>query len=122
MTGAPVPQGTAAAVLFEDTDEMQRRADGGVPKLIGIARDNLDSDMLVTSAGVSKDDCDMVKDVLSQHSETDFWSVRMRPAKPLAFSILNAGEGRKVCLLGLPAKQAGETVQVQMLDWTEETF
>ena len=45
---------------------------GGVPKLIGIARDNLesmnaclsgglDSDMLVTSAGVSKGDYDMVK-------------------------------------------------------------
>ena len=66
---------------------------GGVPKLIGIARDNLDSmnaslqdgldsDMLVTSAGVSKGDYDMVKDVLAQHGEIDFWSVRMRPAKP----------------------------------------
>ena len=94
---------------------------GGVPKLIGIARDNLDSmnaslrdgldsDMLVTSAGVSKGDYDMVKDVLSQHGEIDFWSVRMRPAKPLAFGILNADEGRKVPLLGLPGNPVSALV------------
>ena len=94
---------------------------GGVPKLIGIARDNLDSmnsslkdgldsDMLVTSAGVSKGDYDMVKDVLSQHGEIDFWSVRMRPAKPLAFGILNAGEDRKVPLLGLPGNPVSALV------------
>ena len=94
---------------------------GGVPKRIGIARDNLDSmnaslrdgldsDMLVTSAGVSKGDYDMVKDVLAQHGEIDFWSVRMRPAKPLAFGILNAGEGRKVPLLGLPGNPVSALV------------
>ena len=220
MTGAPVPDGADAVVPFEDTDEMQRRADGtplteiairyqvsvgddirpagqdvrkgervlqagtmlrpseigvlaslgynsvsvsrrpvvtilatgnellepgepyrpgmiynsntysiaasvlrygGVPKLIGIARDNLDSmnaslrdgldsDMLVTSAGVSKGDYDMVKDVLAQHGEIDFWSVRMRPAKPLAFGVLNAGEGRKVPLLGLPGNPVSALV------------
>ena len=94
---------------------------GGVPKLIGIARDNLDSmnaklrdgldsDMLVTSAGVSKGDYDMVKDVLSQHGEIDFWSVRMRPAKPLAFGVLNASEGKKVPLLGLPGNPVSALV------------
>ena len=220
MTGAPIPEGADAVVPFEDTDEMQRRADGtplteiairyqvaigddirpagqdvrkgecvlqagamlrpseigvlaslgydsvsvfrrpvvailatgnellepgdpyrpgmiynsntysvaasvtrygGIPKLIGISRDNLDSmnasleagldsDMLVTSAGVSKGDYDMVKDVLSQHGEIDFWSVRMRPAKPLAFGILNAEEGRKVPLLGLPGNPVSAMV------------
>ena len=64
---------------------------GGVPKLLGIARDNMDSvnaklregmeaDMLITSAGVSKGDYDMVKDALAQRGRIDFWSVRMRPA------------------------------------------
>ena len=94
---------------------------GGVPKLIGIARDNLesmnaslraglDSDMLVTSAGVSNGDYDMVKDVLAQHGEIDFWSVRMRPAKPLAFGVLNADDGRKVPLLGLPGNPVSSIV------------
>ena len=94
---------------------------GGIPKLIGIARDNLDSmnaslkdgldsDMLVTSAGVSKGDYDMVKDVLSQHGEIDFWSVRMRPAKPLAFGILNTDASGKVPLLGLPGNPVSAIV------------
>ena len=94
---------------------------GGIPKLLGIARDNLDSmnaklkegldsDMLVTSAGVSKGDYDMVKDVLAQHGEIDFWSVRMRPAKPLAFGVLRTDEGREVPHLGLPGNPVSAMV------------
>ncbi len=94
---------------------------GGVPRLIGIARDNLDSmndklqqgwncDMLVTSAGVSKGDYDMVKDVLARHGEIDFWSVRMRPAKPLAFGVLDAPGGRGVPLMGLPGNPVSAIV------------
>ena len=30
--------------------------------------------------------------------------------------------GLAICPEDLPVKEAGETVQVQMLDWTEETF
>ena len=94
---------------------------GGVPKLLGIARDNLDSmneklregleaDMLITSAGVSKGDYDMVKDVLAEHGRIAFWSVRMRPAKPLAFGVLNAGADRQVPHLGLPGNPVSALV------------
>jgi molybdopterin molybdotransferase len=94
---------------------------GGLPKLLGIARDNLDSmnaklrdaldsDILITSAGVSKGDYDMVKDVLAQHGTIDFWSVRMRPAKPLAFGVLNAPGGRNVPHLGLPGNPVSAMV------------
>ena len=94
---------------------------GGVPKLLGIARDNLESmnaklregleaDMLITSAGVSKGDYDMVKDVLADHGRIDFWSVRMRPAKPLAFGVLDADDGRKVPHLGLPGNPVSAMV------------
>lgn len=94
---------------------------GGVPKVLGIARDNLDSmneklregldaDLLITSAGVSKGDYDMVKDVLTQHGEIDFWSVRMRPAKPLAFGVLRAPDGREVPHLGLPGNPVSSLV------------
>ena len=94
---------------------------GGIPRLLGIARDNLESmnekilqalesDMVITSAGVSKGDYDMVKDVLAQHGEIDFWSVRMRPAKPLAFGVLDAGEGRSVPHLGLPGNPVSAMV------------
>ena len=94
---------------------------GGVPKTLGVARDNLDSmnaklregldaDMLVTSAGVSKGDYDMVKDVLAEHGRIAFWSVRMRPAKPLAFGTLDADDGRKVPHLGLPGNPVSAMV------------
>ena len=94
---------------------------GGIPKSLGIAGDNLDSmetklqeglesDLLITSAGVSKGDYDMVKDVLAQHGKVDFWSVRMRPAKPLAFGVLDAPDGRQVPHLGLPGNPVSALV------------
>ena len=94
---------------------------GGVPKMIGVARDNLDSmncklqqglscDMLVTSAGVSKGDYDIVKDVLAQRGEIDFWSVRMRPAKPLAFGVLDVQRSSGVPLMGLPGNPVSAMV------------
>lgn len=94
---------------------------GGVPRLLGIARDNLDSmnvklqeglesDLLITSAGVSKGDYDMVKDVLAHHGTIDFWSVRMRPAKPLAFGVLTGPDGRQIPHLGLPGNPVSAMV------------
>ena len=99
---------------------------GGVPRALGIARDNMDSmgealkrgleaDMLITSAGVSKGDYDMVKDVLAEHGEIAFWSVRMRPAKPLAFGTLRGLGGRKVPHLGLPGNPASAMVAFEQL-------
>ena len=60
-----------------------------------------DVDLIVTSAGVSKGDYDVVKDVLSKNGNMNFWSVNMRPAKPLAFGqiVIN---GREIPLIGLP--------------------
>ena len=94
---------------------------GGIARIIGIARDSIESlesllkeavefDMVVTSAGVSKGDYDVVKDVLSKNGSIALWSVRMRPAKPLAFGALNAPDGRKVPHLGLPGNPVSAMV------------
>jgi molybdopterin molybdotransferase len=94
---------------------------GGLPLMLGIARDDLESlndkleqaagaDMLITSAGVSKGDYDMVKDVLSSRGQIEFWSVRMRPAKPLAFGTIRGGAGRQVPHLGLPGNPVSALV------------
>lgn len=112
--------GVAAAVI----------AAGGVPRIIGIARDNLDdlhrcidaacdvsgigADLLVTSAGVSKGDYDMVKDVLEQRGDMSFWSVRMRPAKPLAFGLLHRKNRRPLPLLGLPGNPVSALLAFEM--------
>ena len=94
---------------------------GGIPRVLGIARDNLDdmnrklalaadSDLLITSAGVSRGDYDLVKDVLMQHGDISFWSVRMRPAKPLAFGTIHYPGGRTVPHLGLPGNPVSAMV------------
>ncbi|MEE8046076.1 MAG: gephyrin-like molybdotransferase Glp [Dehalococcoidia bacterium] len=94
---------------------------GGVPRIMGIARDTvesleralekaLDADLVVTSAGVSKGDYDVVKDVLSSKGEIALWSVRMRPAKPLAFGVLERKDGTKVPHLGLPGNPVSAMV------------
>ncbi|MBT7079779.1 MAG: molybdopterin molybdotransferase MoeA, partial [Chloroflexi bacterium] len=94
---------------------------GGVPKILGIAKDTiesleaaleeaLDADLVVTSAGVSKGDYDVVKDVLSSKGEIALWSVRMRPAKPLAFGVLDRNDGTKVPHLGLPGNPVSAMV------------
>jgi molybdopterin molybdotransferase len=89
---------------------------GGIPKILGIGRDSvqsltekiaegLDADMLITSGGVSKGDYDVVKDVLAEHGEVGFWTVCMKPGKPLAFGAIDkiqGGKDKKVPHLGLP--------------------
>ncbi|MEE8464862.1 MAG: gephyrin-like molybdotransferase Glp [Dehalococcoidia bacterium] len=100
-------------------------ASGGIPKLMGIARDNIEdlnakleatagADLVVTSAGVSKGDYDIVKDVLNQRGEMNFWSVRMRPAKPLAFGHLDGPGGKATPLLGLPGNPVSAMVAFEM--------
>jgi molybdopterin molybdotransferase len=93
---------------------------GGVPKLLGIARDNIkaledkikqahDADMLLTSAGVSVGEYDVVKDVLAQMGEITFWTVRMKPGKPLAFGVLNIGT-KKIPHLGFPGNPVSSMI------------
>jgi molybdopterin molybdotransferase len=101
-------------------------AAGGLPRLLGIAQDNLEdlhrrldqsagSDLVITSAGVSKGDYDIVKEVLSQRGDVNFWSVRMRPAKPLAFGWLRGqGAPHGTPLMGLPGNPVSALVAFEM--------
>jgi len=98
---------------------------GGIPRVLGIARDTvedvrahlrkgLDADMLVTSAGVSRGDFDVVKDVLAREGDINFWTVRMRPGKPLAFGAFGAPDGRRVPHLGLPGNPVSSMVTFEL--------
>lgn len=98
----------------------QVRKYGGIPKVLGIARDNLkdleakiaeglEGDMLLTSAGVSVGEYDIVRDVLANQGEIGFWKVRMRPGKPLAFGTLIKGE-KRVPHLGLPGNPVSSMI------------
>ena len=94
---------------------------GGIPRTLGIARDTIedvhrkldeaeDADLLLTSAGVSKGDYDLVKDVLAERGEIGFWSVRMRPAKPLAFGVIRGRGGKRIPHMGLPGNPVSAMV------------
>ncbi len=97
---------------------------GAIPKILGIARDNVKSltekihealgaDLLLTSGGVSTGDYDMVKDVLAREGEIGFWTVRMKPGKPLAFGKIK-GKGREIPHLGLPGNPVSSMVTFEI--------
>jgi molybdopterin molybdotransferase len=72
---------------------------GALPLILGIARDNpeshrekmlegLKADVLITSAGVSAGDRDLVRDILAELGvEQLFWRVDIKPGGPLAFGM-----------------------------------
>lgn len=74
---------------------------GGEPLLLGIARDNRESllekltvglraDVLITTAGVSMGDRDLVCEMLQEAGvERLFWKVDIKPGRPTAFGIKN---------------------------------
>jgi molybdopterin molybdotransferase len=89
-----------------------RRA-GGIPVVLGIARDRpedveqlirvaLDHDVVLTSAGASVGEHDLVRPALERLGVAmDFWRVAIRPGKPLAFG--RRGASRVFALPGNPA-------------------
>jgi molybdopterin molybdotransferase len=97
---------------------------GGIPKLLGIAPDNveqlstairhgLDCDMLITSGGVSLGDYDVVKQVLAAEGDISFWTVRMKPGKPLAFGTFKKS-GKRIPHLGLPGNPVSSMVTFEV--------
>ena len=90
---------------------------GGIPILLGIAKDDpkdllkkiedgWTADVLLISGGVSVGKYDFVKEVLSELGlELDFWRVSMKPGHPLAFAV---HEGRLV--FGLPGNPVSTLV------------
>ena len=100
---------------------MIRRA-GGMPRELGIARDTVESlhehiaradgaDLLVTSAGVSVGEHDLVRAVLAELGcELQLWRVRMRPGAPLGFGVLP----RALPWIGLPGNPVSTMVTFEL--------
>ncbi|MFB0507881.1 MAG: gephyrin-like molybdotransferase Glp [Thermodesulfobacteriota bacterium] len=93
---------------------------GALPLQLGIAKDvsaeieekfrqGLRADVIVSSAGVSVGEYDMVKDVLGRIGfEMDFWGVAMRPGQPLAFGTIG---GKPI--FGLPGNPVSSMVSFE---------
>ena len=89
---------------------------GGEPVVLGIALDEvedirarvragLETDLLLTSAGVSKGDYDVVKDVLAGEGAVEFWQVAIKPGRPMAFGLISG-----VPHVGLPGNPVASIV------------
>lgn len=75
------------------------RETGCIPRILGIARDNVEShreklseglkaDVVITSAGVSAGDRDLVRDVLEELGAVQcFWKIGIKPGGPTAFAM-----------------------------------
>ena len=87
---------------------------------LGAARDDEDdlraklasaqgADVIISSGGVSVGDYDLVKQILGEQGAVDFWRVRMRPGKPLAFGHLG-----DTPLIGLPGNPVSAAVTFEL--------
>jgi molybdopterin molybdotransferase len=94
---------------------------GAAPTSVGVAPDRLDAieerlgsardaDVLVTSAGVSVGELDLVREALTRAgAELHLWKVSMRPGKPITFGSLG---GRPV--FGLPGNPVSAMVTFEL--------
>lgn len=93
---------------------------GARPMRLGVARDTVESlrekfnqalgsDLLITSGGVSVGDFDLVKDIMAEQGEINFWRINMRPGKPVAFGYIG-----QTPLLGLPGNPVSAAVTFEL--------
>lgn len=96
------------------------REAGAEPRRLGVARDTVESlrekfseavqsDLIITSGGVSVGDFDLVKDIMREQGEINFWRINMRPGKPVAFGHIGG-----VPLLGLPGNPVSAAVTFEL--------
>ncbi|MGH7256164.1 MAG: molybdopterin molybdotransferase MoeA [Nitrospirales bacterium] len=95
---------------------------GGVPILLGIAKDDpkalkekiaqgLNADILVLSGGVSMGDYDFTKAVFNElGAEMNFWKLAIRPGQPVAF-----GRIQQTVAFGLPGNPVSSMVTFEQL-------
>ncbi|MDQ2884812.1 MAG: molybdopterin molybdotransferase MoeA [Chloroflexota bacterium] len=90
------------------------------PQRLGVARDTVESlrqkfgeavqyDLILTTGGVSVGDFDLVKNIMQEQGNINFWRINMRPGKPVAF-----GHIGNVPLLGLPGNPVSSAVTFEL--------
>jgi molybdopterin molybdotransferase len=103
------------------------RATACEPITLGIARDEmadlrqrlqsgLDADALITTAGASVGDHDLVKDALEEVGcRTLFWRVLIRPGSPVSFGVIERDGRPPLPVFGLPGNPVSVFVTFEVL-------
>lgn len=90
---------------------------------LGVAQDTVESlrakfreamtyDLILTSGGVSVGDFDLVKDIMKEQGNINFWRINMRPGKPVAFGSIG-----NIPLLGLPGNPVSSAVTFELFGY-----
>jgi molybdopterin molybdotransferase len=100
----------------------QVRRYGGMPMILGVAHDEEELvrqgirlalernvDFIITSGGVSVGDFDLVKQVMDAEGAMHFWSLNMKPGRPMAF-----GDIAGIPLLGLPGNPVAAMISTEL--------
>lgn len=95
---------------------------GALPVMLGVAHDEeelvrrgirraveRESDFVITSGGVSVGDFDLVKQVMDAEGDMHFWSLNMKPGRPMAFGVVG-----EVPLLGLPGNPVAAMISTRL--------
>jgi molybdopterin molybdotransferase len=96
------------------------RQAGAEPHRLGVARDTVESlrdkfaearnyDLILTSGGVSVGAFDLVKHIMQEQGNINFWRINMRPGKPVAFGHIGG-----VPLLGLPGNPVSTAITFEL--------
>jgi molybdopterin molybdotransferase len=99
-----------------DAVDLGRVADDEAAITAGLERGAATCDAVLTSGGVSMGDIDLVKVVLDRIGKMRWMQVAIRPAKPLAFGVVRAGDGgrRHVPVFGLPGNPVSSLVSFEL--------
>ncbi|HEU4323957.1 MAG TPA: gephyrin-like molybdotransferase Glp [Roseiflexaceae bacterium] len=96
---------------------------GAQPLALGIARDThsalqakidaaltAGADLILTSAGASAGDFDIVSGLMRDSGALELWRVNLKPGRPLLFGRVADAAGRTAPLLGLPGNPASALI------------
>ena len=75
-----------------------------------VLKEATDYDFVVSSGGVSVGDYDLVKQVFAEIGDINFWKVRIKPGKPVAFGRL----GKSTNFFGLPGNPVSSLVTFRL--------
>lgn len=95
---------------------------GAIPVIIPTASDKIDAvrdcfraaidarpDLIVSTAGVSVGAFDLVREVMTEYGQIDFWRINLRPGKPLAYGTLGG-----IPFFGLPGNPVSAQVTFEV--------
>jgi len=103
---------------------------GGIPRIVGVARDNaasilekiqrgMDSDAIITSGGISQGDYDLVRFILGKIGKIVFSSIKMGPGAGVVFGLIRrppvGGKNAAVPVFALAGPPAGCLINFETL-------